>query len=227
MTETWGGGYAWTERLAREMNEGAMTDKSDSDLLNLSVPVHLCRFYADTNGCWLWTGGVDDKGYGDAGYGRPERKAHRAMYALAFGAIPEGHHVHHKCEVKRCVNPDHLEALPLVTHLREHRRAEVELSDETRAAIREAARDPQTTQQQIADRFGVPRPTVNKILQGYSWFDGERVEVERPPCRECGERITTGRRHKVFCSGTCRHRYNSRAGYRRRNNATPDDEGRS
>lgn len=140
-----------------------------SDLLNLSVPVHLCRFEVDTNGCWLWVGGVDDKGYGDAGYGRPERKAHRRD----------------------------------------------EITDEVRAQVREMARDSTITLQAIGERFGLPRPTVNKIVQGYSWFNGERVELERPPCRNCGEAITSGKRSKRFCSKECRLRWNGRRTYRR------------
>jgi hypothetical protein len=42
--------------------------------------------------------------------GGKQHKAHRLTYELAKGAIPEGFHVDHLCEMTLCCNPDHLEA---------------------------------------------------------------------------------------------------------------------
>lgn len=59
-------------------------------------------------GCLLWNGCLHTAGYGKVYvYGRVVL-AHRAMYELTFGKIPDGLHVLHKCDVPRCVNPDHL-----------------------------------------------------------------------------------------------------------------------
>lgn len=59
------------------------------------------------SGCWLWLGAVNHAGYGRI---RASLKAHRLSYQLFIGEIPEGYHVHHKCKVRCCVNPEHLEA---------------------------------------------------------------------------------------------------------------------
>lgn len=62
-----------------------------------------------TNGCWLWTGSVNNWGYGrvKTTFTR-ERGAHRISWELHNGAIPKGLLVLHNCDTPRCVNPAHL-----------------------------------------------------------------------------------------------------------------------
>lgn len=68
------------------------------------------RIMADTNGkgCWLWTGSSNPDGYGNLWSGGKMINAHRVSWSLYRGAIPDGLHVLHKCDVPQCVNPDHL-----------------------------------------------------------------------------------------------------------------------
>jgi uncharacterized Zn finger protein (UPF0148 family) len=67
------------------------------------------------DGCWLWKGTIKNRdGYGYVSLpGAPPRykAAHRAAYELSKGPIPEGMVIHHKCRIRDCVNPDHLEPL--------------------------------------------------------------------------------------------------------------------
>ncbi len=72
---------------------------------------HIDRHSSQT-GCWLWTGSLNWNGYGYfyPGPGRTVRveRAHRASWRLFCGMIPEGFLVLHRCDIRRCVNPDHL-----------------------------------------------------------------------------------------------------------------------
>ena len=69
--------------------------------------------------CVIWTGAVQSSGYGSVADGRGGSKlAHRAAYEAAVGAIPEGMTIDHLCRTKLCVNPAHLEAVPLAENIR-------------------------------------------------------------------------------------------------------------
>jgi hypothetical protein len=79
--------------------------------------------------CWLWTDRITEAGY--ATYGVPGTTAfvHRWMYQRFVGPIPDGAELDHRCHSddkrcpggpcvhRRCVNPQHLEAVSHRTNM--------------------------------------------------------------------------------------------------------------
>lgn len=61
------------------------------------------------DGHWLWTGALDEDGYGVVYREGYHWRAHRWVYSLIHGLtdLP----LDHLCRTRRCVCPDHLEAV--------------------------------------------------------------------------------------------------------------------
>ncbi len=62
-----------------------------------------------TGDCWEWRGYTHPTGYGYVKYEGKKWRAHRLVYTMLIGEIPEGLDLDHLCRNHGCVNPDHLE----------------------------------------------------------------------------------------------------------------------
>lgn len=81
-----------------------------------------CKHRCDLKGCWLWTAATNNRGYGVIGFGGGNKivLAHRLSWILHNGEIPDGQLVLHKCDVRACVNPDHLYLGNMKDNARDH-----------------------------------------------------------------------------------------------------------
>lgn len=78
--------------------------------------VRIARTYEETlalrtkqvGDCLIWTGSVDERGYGKLGRGGKALRAHRYVWEKEVGAIPEGMQLDHLCHNTSCVNIKHL-----------------------------------------------------------------------------------------------------------------------
>jgi hypothetical protein len=133
--------------------------------------------------CWIWLGGLSHLGYGVTGARiQGERTAHRASYRLFNGKIPIGLHVMHSCDVRCCVNPEHLS---LGTHLENMR--DMAAKGRGRAPMLMGERNPMArlsatqvaeirrlkgegvSQLRLARLLGVSPMTISRIIRGETW----------------------------------------------------------
>lgn len=83
-------------------------------------------YKVELTGCWLWTGYINKETfYGTWSFWEDGKTttvyAHRFSYELLIGPIPEKMVLDHKCYVRFCVNPAHLEPVTQSENLRRRR----------------------------------------------------------------------------------------------------------
>lgn len=138
------------------------------------------------SGCWLWTAATDASGYGRIWDGRRWGGAHRVSYVTHKGPIPPGMFVCHHCDVRPCVNPDHLflgtNAANMADMARKGRRRGIMVGEanpkaKLTAAQVAAIRHDSRRQVDIASDFGMSQAQVGKIKQGLQW---SHIPMDRP-----------------------------------------------
>lgn len=76
------------------------------------------RLIENDTGCWIWPGHVNSAGYGmvtcDQITELPNNKGlvstHKLSYLYHYGRLRKDHIIMHKCDVRRCCNPEHLQS---------------------------------------------------------------------------------------------------------------------
>lgn len=137
--------------------------------------------YLSESGCWEF-GTTNTHGYGVITINCKQHRAHRLMWLLRKGEIPDNLFVLHSCDNRCCCNPDHLflgTAQDNVDDMRAKGRdafgqnfgiknGQAKLTDEDIPKIR-LLLDQGHTQQYIADQFGVSRSRISYIKHGKNW----------------------------------------------------------
>lgn len=130
------------------------------------------RFWAKVqklpgDGCWVWTGGLDTKGYGNFNVEGTTRRASKVAYEMAHGVSTLGVHVLHRCDNRRCVRPDHLflgtNADNVADKVAKGRQA-MKLSPDAVRDLRARYEAGGITQRDLAAAFGIGQAQVSRII---------------------------------------------------------------
>lgn len=125
------------------------------------------------SGCWLWTASVTSWGYGRFPHDG-EKRAHRVSYKFAYGSIPSGALICHRCDQPACVNPRHLFAGTHADNMNDKQKKKRGnqpsgrshakwIPDEKRDAIRKDV-EAGIKIKHVAEMFGIAEFTVRNIV---------------------------------------------------------------
>lgn len=123
------------------------------------------------SGCHEWQSTLRYDGYGSVWLDSKTVLAHRAAWLIFRGEIPQGMHVCHHCDNRRCVNPDHLYLGTPSQNVRDKIQrfpglwGRMKYGPEMHAKVK-ALRASGLTQQAIAGQVGVDQTTVSRIVRG-------------------------------------------------------------
>jgi len=127
-----------------------------------------------TDTCWLWTGAKGPFGHGNIRRRPVTWMTHRLSWEWAYGPIPDGLWVLHKCDVPACVRPDHL-FLGTQRDNNNDRTAKgrggrvgTRVTKFGEDDVREIRRlyNAGMTQREVGEKYGVTQATVSNIITG-------------------------------------------------------------
>jgi hypothetical protein len=130
--------------------------------------------------CILWTRRLNSYGYGEFTRNHKRVAAHRDAWEKAFGPIPKGMHVLHRCDNRACINATHMflgtNLDNIADRVRKNRSARLlgennrssKLTSDQVRLIRTLA-SAGVSQRKIAAQFGINQTMVSLIHLRKKW----------------------------------------------------------
>lgn len=126
-------------------------------------------------GCRIWNGRIALNGYGTLIFNGKTIYAHRAAYLVEHGELPEAPMIRHKCGVRCCTEPTHLEpgtarenSMDMVRHGTMPYGDKGSRSKLTEIQAKSILSDARTNLE-IAKDYGVSPSQVSRIKSGKRW----------------------------------------------------------
>lgn len=133
------------------------------------------------SGCWIWMSTIEKSGYGRVCSGKKPFYAHRVSYEQKHGPIPNGMMALHHCDVKCCVNPDHIfvgtQQDNMTDKVRKNRQAKginhgnAKLTEDQVREIKSSSE----TSIKLSAKFNYSASMIRAIKNGYIWKHLEKV----------------------------------------------------
>lgn len=127
--------------------------------------------------CWEWRGPTMS-GYGYLTQDGETVLAHRALYRMAYGPIPDDLLVRHKCDNRLCVNPRHLLLGSTIDNVRDMdargrraiggRHGCAKLTEDAVREIRQCHGNGESAMS-LGRRYGVSNSTIGLIVHRRLW----------------------------------------------------------
>lgn len=143
---------------------------------------------SNPNGCWIWQGACNSKGYGQINSGECNLYTHRLSWEFEHGPIPAGALILHKCDrnypvgditYRRCCNPAHLflgtakdnteDMLSKGREARGERMNSAKLAEPEVLEIRELFATGNFTKSELGRRYNVTKGIIRGIVNGKGW----------------------------------------------------------
>ena len=150
----------------------------DSGRLRLAPVRRPITYVVDENGCHICTSHAPNThGYPKLSVNNRSRNMHRVLYEEAFGEVPEGIVIRHRCDVRMCINLDHLvPGTPADNNADQAERGRFNPRRGERAGGAKLSQqlvqeiiNAEGTQRSIAERYGVNQSQVSRIKSGARW----------------------------------------------------------
>jgi predicted XRE-type DNA-binding protein len=113
---------------------------------------------------------------------RKQMCIHRYIFAKHNGPIPPGMHVMHTCDNRLCINPSHLKLgthqdnmADMVAKGRNTKGDTCGRSKIKSETVNQILSEPNLTQLQIAEKYGISRSHVSRIRSGKTWKHIQRI----------------------------------------------------
>jgi hypothetical protein len=143
----------------------------------LSVRLFRNSMPVTESGCWFWLGELCELGYGLMRVNKLVKRAHRVSWQEFKSPIPPDMNVLHRCDIRCCINPDHLflgtQAENMDDMVKKGRCRRSHGSTNGNSKLTEAQaieiRAASGSHSEVACRYGIGKSIVSYIRRGESW----------------------------------------------------------